>query len=158
MAARGAAAASVATFALFHLPTSLPTSTTADSAGSGSPADAKAAQRSEAAAPSAPVRLNSDTFRSDVRRLLSQQSGRYSVASPGRTPSSDSPENGSDLARGTACRPSTPVAGVVESRDVLLDGKPALLEVFGVTDGSRVVRVLSCDGVETLATARIPAP
>jgi hypothetical protein len=47
---------------------------------------------------------------------------------------------------------------VVQSRDVLLDGTPALLEVFAVTDGSRVVRVVSCDGAETLASARIPAP
>jgi hypothetical protein len=41
---------------------------------------------------------------------------------------------------------------------VLLDGQPALLEVFSVSNGSRVVRVISCDGAQTLASARIPAP
>ena len=46
---------------------------------------------------------------------------------------------------------------MVRSREVLLDGKLALLEVFGVTDGARVVRAVSCDGKQTLASARIPA-
>ena len=35
---------------------------------------------------------------------------------------------------------------MVRSREVLLDGKLALLEVFGVRDGARVVRAVSCDG------------
>ena len=46
---------------------------------------------------------------------------------------------------------------MVRSREVLLDGKPALLEVFGVRNGARVVRVVSCDGTQTLASTRIPA-
>ncbi len=46
---------------------------------------------------------------------------------------------------------------MVRSREVLLDGKLALLEVFGVRDGARVVRAVSCDGKQTLASARIPA-
>ena len=62
---------------------------------------------------------------------------------------------GDELASG-AC-PASPEAGVVRSREVLLDGKLALLEVFGVRDGARVVRAVSCDGKQTLASTRIPA-
>ena len=62
---------------------------------------------------------------------------------------------GDELASG-GC-PVSPEAGVVRSREVLLDGKLAVLEVFGVRDGARVVRAVSCDGKQTLASARIPA-
>ena len=96
-------------------------------------------------------RLGTDTFRRDVRRLLAAGADTRqlvpSAGTGGRT--------GDELASG-AC-PASPEAGVVRSREVLLDGKLALLEVFGVRDGARVVRAVSCDGKQTLASARIPA-
>ena len=75
--------------------------------------------------------LSTDTFRRDVRLLLAELASGGCLASP--------------------------EAGVVRSREVLLDGKLALLEVFGVRDGARVVRAVSCDGKQTLASTRIPA-
>lgn len=165
----GAAAASVAALFAFNLPGPLSTmlqrgggGTSTATSGSAGAAD-KSAQRDTARAPSALATLRTDTFRRDVRRLLAGESDRYSAAgSPVATPvpsagsssNAPDPENG---VRGPACLDSALQDGVVQSRDVLLDGRPALLEVFGVTDGSRVVRVVSCDGEETLASARIPA-
>ena len=96
-------------------------------------------------------RLGTDTFRRDVRRLLAASADSRQLA-----PSSGvEGRTGDELASG-AC-PASPEAGVVRSREVLLDGKLALLEVFGVRDGARVVRAVSCDGKQTLASARIPA-
>jgi len=96
-------------------------------------------------------RLGTDTFRRDVRRLLAASADSRHLA-----PSSGvEGRTGDELASG-AC-PASPEAGVVRSREVLLDGKLALLEVFGVRDGARVVRAVSCDGKQTLASARIPA-
>jgi len=96
-------------------------------------------------------RLGTDTFRRDVRRLLAASADSRQLA-----PSSGvDGRTGDELASG-AC-PASPEAGVVRSREVLLDGKLALLEVFGVRDGARVVRAVSCDGKQTLASARIPA-
>ena len=96
-------------------------------------------------------RLSTDTFRRDVRRLLAASADSRQLA-----PSSGvNGRTGDELASG-AC-PASPEAGVVRSREVLLDGKLALLEVFGVRDGARVVRAVSCDGKQTLASARIPA-
>ena len=95
-------------------------------------------------------RLSTDSFRRDVRRLLAADAeGRRLVPAASPAPSGERLTSG-------GCRPS-PAAGVVRNREVLLDGKPALLEIFGVRDGARVVRAVSCDGTETLATARIPA-
>jgi hypothetical protein len=96
-------------------------------------------------------RLGTDTFRRDVRRLLAAGADTRqlvpSAGTGGRT--------GDELASG-AC-PVSAEAGVVRSREVLLDGKLAVLEIFGVRDGARVVRAVSCDGKQTLASARIPA-
>jgi hypothetical protein len=96
-------------------------------------------------------RLGTDTFRRDVRRLLAASADSRQLAPL----SGDDGRTGDELASG-AC-PASPEAGVVRSREVLLDGKLALLEVFGVRDGARVVRAVSCDGKQTLASARIPA-
>jgi hypothetical protein len=107
------------------------------------------------------ARLSTDSFRGDVRRLLSGD-GSYRLAprttgSPKSSvgPSATPDATADELAAG-ACL-ATPGSGVVRTREVLLDGKPALLEVFGVKDGARVVRAVSCDGTETLASTRIPA-
>ena len=96
-------------------------------------------------------RLGTDTFRRDVRRLLAASADSRQLA-----PSSGVDGRTDDELASGAC-PASPEAGVVRSREVLLDGKLALLEVFGVRDGARVVRAVSCDGKQTLASARIPA-
>jgi hypothetical protein len=103
-----------------------------------------------AGALAATSRLSTASFRRDVRRLLAADAEGRRLA-----PAGSPAPSGERLASG-ACPPS-PAAGVVRSREVLLDGKPALLEIFGVRDGARVVRAVSCDGTETLATTRIPA-
>jgi len=96
-------------------------------------------------------RLGTDTFRRDVRRLLAASADRRQLA-----PSSGvDGRTGDELVSGDC--PASTEAGVVRSGEVLLDGKLALLEVFGVRDGARVVRAVSCDGKQTLASARIPA-
>ena len=96
-------------------------------------------------------RLGTDTFRRDVRRLLAASADSRQLAPL----SGDDGRTGDELASG-ACAAS-PEPGVVRSSEVLLDGKLAVLEVFGVRDGARVVRAVSCDGKQTLASARIPA-
>ena len=96
-------------------------------------------------------RMSTDTFRRDVRRLLAAGADTRQLAPSSGT----SGRTGDELASG-AC-PASPEAGVVRTREVLLDGKPALLEVFGARNGVRVVRVVSCDGSQTLASTRIPA-
>ena len=109
------------------------------------------AEQPSASAPQATSRLSTDTFRRDVRRLLAAGADTRQLAPSSGT----SGRTGDELASG-ACAAS-PEPGVVRSSEVLLDGKLALLEVFAARDGARVVRVVSCDGVQTLASTRIPA-
>ena len=119
---------------------------TATDGKSGSGAD-----EPSASAPEATSRLSTDTFRRDVRRMLAAGADTRQLAPSSGT----SGRTGDELASG-ACAAS-PEPGVVRSSEVLLDGKLALLEVFAARDGARVVRVVSCDGVQTLASTRIPA-
>ena len=119
---------------------------TATEGKSGSGAD-----EPSASAPEATSRLSTDTFRRDVRRMLAAGADTRQLAPSSGT----SGRTGDELASG-ACAAS-PEPGVVRSSEVLLDGKLALLEVFAARDGARVVRVVSCDGVQTLASTRIPA-
>ncbi len=106
------------------------------------------------------ARLSTNSFRGDVRRLLAGNgASRLAPRSLTSPKSSATPDLTAEASAGDlgACL-ATPGSGVVRSAEVLLDGQPALLEVFGVKDGARVVRAVSCDGTETLASARIPAP
>ena len=130
-------------------------STSADDGSAGSASDGSG-KRAEAGGDTKIVaRLHTDSFRGDVRRLLAGD-GRNRLA-PSASPSSPAaPEQSQSDLTTTSCVAS-PEPGVVRSRQVLLDGKPALLEVFAVRDGARVVRAVSCDGTATLATTRIPA-
>lgn len=124
-----------------------------DKALSAPGTDAKSgsgADQPSAGALDATSRLSTDTFRRDVRRLLSGNTVGRRLAPAG------SPAPSGERLAGGACLAS-PDAGVVRSREVLLDGTPALLEIFGVRDGARVVRAVSCDGTATLASTRIPA-
>ncbi len=109
------------------------------------------AEQPSASAPQATSRLSTDTFRRDVRRMLAASAYTRQLAPSSGT----SGRTGDELASG-ACAAS-PEPGVVRSSEVLLDGKLAMLEVFAARDGARVVRVVSCDGVQTLASTRIPA-
>ncbi len=118
--------------------------TTEGKSGSG-------ADQPSTSTPEATSRLSTDTFRRDVRRLLAAGADTRQLAPSSGT----SGRTGDELASG-ACAAS-PEPGVVRSNEVLLDGKLALLEVFAARDGARVVRVVSCDGTQTLASTRIPA-
>lgn len=98
------------------------------------------------------ARLHGRSFRSDVKLLL---------GSPGRRDLAAAPETRSPAPvtgrRTASCPGGAAPAGVTRQEQVLLDGQPALLDVFPVRGGSRLVRAVSCDGVQTLASTRIPA-
>jgi hypothetical protein len=118
-------------------------------------------ERDPAAAP-APVRLESRSFRSGVRLLLATDhslglSPRSGSHQPGSALSGAARSQGSDSGQ-QACTARTPPPGVTRQRQVLLDGSPALLEVFRAQRGTQLVRAVTCDGIETLASTRIPAP
>ena len=119
-------------------------STTEGKSGSG-------ADQPSLGTPGQTSELSTDTFRRDVRLLLAASADSRQLA-----PSSGTGGRAGDELASGGCLAS-PEAGVVRSREVLLDGKLALLEVFGVRDGARVVRAVSCDGKQTLASTRIPA-
>ncbi len=106
------------------------------------------------------ARLHGRSFRSDVKLLLGSADRRDLAAAPAtRLPGpATGSDNGSITGRRTAsCPGGAAPAGVTRQEQVLLDGQPALLDVFPVRGGSRLVRAVSCDGVETLASTRIPA-
>jgi hypothetical protein len=173
-----AAAASVAVVVAFGIPALRPSGShqgtaAGNSASQGSPrslapgtstpkSGAQGTERNPAAVAPAPLRLQSRSFRSGVRLLLATDDGF------GLSPQSGSPRPGSALSGAArsqasdsgqpACPAGTPPAGVTRQRQVLLDGRPALLEVFRPRGGTRLVRAVSCDGIETLASTRIPAP
>ncbi|MDQ6641982.1 MAG: hypothetical protein M3Y66_05740, partial [Actinomycetota bacterium] len=95
-------------------------------------------------------RLSTASFQSDVRRLLTPN---RPFALPPTPDSARSPSAASAL----PCALGTPAAGVTQQRLILLDGRPAALEVFRSRGGARLVRAVSCDGIETLASTTIPA-
>ncbi len=158
-----AGAASVAAAVAFSVPALRPHDSSLDSAGSssdssatkglpqGSPPGASSTDpgpQGPAAAAGGPLRLSSESFRSDVRRLL----GDGATRSLAPQPESTRPE------RDTAsCAAGSPRPGVAQQRSVLLDGRPALLEVYRTRQGTRLIRATSCNGAETLASTRIPA-
>ena len=97
----------------------------------------------------APIRLRSGSFDTDVRALLSRGGGD-ALAQPRGSARSQSDGIG-------GCAVDAP-AGVTGQRQVLLDGKPALLQVFRARQGERLVRAVSCGGGRTLASTRVPTP
>lgn len=159
-----AGAASVAAIVAFSVPALRPHGSALDSAG-GSDSDSSASKSlPEGSPPDAssrdpepqgldgaaggPLRLSSGSFRSDMRRLLGDDS-TYSLA-----PLPESTRSQSD---GATCAAGSPRPGVAQQRRVLLDGQPALLEVYRTRQGTRLIRAISCNGDETLASTRIPA-
>lgn len=159
-----AGAASVAAVAAFSIPALKPHAddlTTTDGSSAGSEAKSEPGVpptpqsgsddlAGGAARSPGPVPLERGSFRSDVRALLDEDKAH--VLTP--VPDSTRPEAG---AAEQPCAAGTPPPGVTEQRQVLLDGEPALLEVFRVRRGTRLIRAVSCDGIETLASTRIPA-
>lgn len=160
-----AAAASVAAVAALNLPSLRQHGSDLTSAGGSS--DSAATQslpkgsRSGANTPRSgaaglgreadgPVRLSSGSFRTDVRRLLAGDDTLALTRSPGSTPS---PADGVAV----PCATGTPPPGITRQQVVLLDGEPALLEVFGTRAGTRLVRAVTCAGAETLASTLLPA-
>lgn len=158
-----AGAASVAAVVAFSVPALRPHDSSLDSAGGsdssatkglpkGSPPDASSTDpgpQGPAAAAEGPLRLSSGSFRSDVRRLL----GDAATRSLAPLPESTRPQRDS----ASSCGAGSPPPGVAQQRSVLLDGRPALLEVYRTRQGTRLIRATSCNGAETLASTRIPA-
>lgn len=161
-----AGAASVAAIAAFNVPALHPGGSDETAAGDSATSSSQDSREAPKSAPSARagtesqygaagdqqlLRLSSRSFRADVRRGLGSPAGLGAMPRAERSPAElDAPA--CDL---TTQSPGSPPG--VERRQVLLDGEPALLEVFTVRGGTRLVRAVGCDG-STLASARIPAP
>lgn len=161
-----AGAASVAAVVVLSVPGLRPSMPTSGSADSSTTADSAAGETEQspgaplassspgrtpgsekAATPQAALpRVTRAAFRSDVRRLLADPSAGLASAWP----------SGADTPGG--CSTDTVTPGVVRRIPVLLDQTPAVLELFGIRGGARVVRAVSCDGTQTLASTRVPVP
>jgi hypothetical protein len=155
-----AGAASVAAIAAFAIPSLNPgqgnsstaSSDSAKQAPAGGGRNAPSAQagsgsKADTAVPRV-IRLSTGSFRADVRRQLA------TIEGPGAL--SESTRKSAGFA-GQKCEMAKPPAGVAEQRPVLLDGRAAVLEVFDSHGGTRLVRAVSCEGQDILASTRVPA-